>query len=160
MTERKANHHTFVIEREFAYDPSLVFFAYSNPDAKKEWFSGPPDWEAGPSSFDFSVGGRETSSGGPKGGPMHIYNGTFLEIVPNERVINAFAMFADETILTTSMGTTEFRAGGKGTRLKYTEQIAFLDGADHLPDRIQGTEAMFDLLDNYMKQKYGETADA
>ncbi|WP_443748819.1 SRPBCC family protein [Asticcacaulis solisilvae] len=158
MTQRTANHHTFVIEREFPYAPSLVFFAYSNPDAKKAWFSGPPDWVAGPSSFDFSVGGRETSAGGPKGGPMHIYNGTYLEIVPNERIINAFSMHQDETILTASVGTTELRAGGEGTRVKYTEQIVFLDGSDHLAGRIQGTEAMFQLMADYMNKTYGARA--
>ena len=155
MTERTANHHTFVIEREFPYDPTLVFFAYSNADAKKEWFAGPPDWVEGPSHFEFAVGGRETSSGGPEGGPMHIYNGTYLEIVPNERIINAFSMYADETILTASIGTTEMRAAGRGTKLKYTEQIVFLDGSDHLPERIQGTEAMFQLMADYMDRTYG-----
>ncbi len=158
MTQRTATHHTFVIEREFAYEPSLVYFAYSNADAKKEWFSGPADWVEGPSRFEFAVGARETASGGPKGGPMHIYNGTYLEIVPNERIINAFAMYLDETILTASIGTTELHAGAAGTKVKYTEQIAFLDGSDHLPDRIQGTEAMFKLLGDYMNKTYGVRA--
>jgi len=159
MTERKANHHTFVIEREFDYPPSLVYFAYTNPEARKVWFCGPPDWEVGPSRYDFSVGGQETSSGGPKGGPIHIYKGTYLEIVAQERIINAFSMFQDATILTTSMGTTELRPSGQGTKLKYTEQIAFLDGSDHLPDRIQGTQYMFDLLAGYLRQANDEAVD-
>lgn len=151
---RKASHHTFVIEREFGFEPSLVFFAYSNGDAKKEWFSGPSDWEVDEKRFDFRVGGREYSAGGPKGGPAHIYSGTYLEIVPNERIISAFTVHMDEKILTSSQGTTEFRAGGKGTKLKYTEQIVFLDGSDHLADRIHGTQAMFDLMEVYVNRKY------
>ena len=160
MTARKATAHTFVIEREFAYSPELVFFALTNAEAKKVWFSGPSDWKSGPSSFDFSVGGREYSSGGPKGGPMHIYDGRFLEIVPNERLISAFTMHEDETILTASLAVTELEAGGKGTKLKFTEQITFLDGHDHLQGRIHGTEAIFDLLSGYMDAKHGAEANA
>ncbi len=155
MTVRKTNPQIFVIEREFAYSPELVFFALTNAEAKKVWFAGPPGWVSGPSSFDFSVGGREVSSGGPVGGPMHIYDSHFLEIIPNERLINAFTMHEDETILTASLAVTELAAGGKGTKLKFTEQITFLDGHDHLPGRIEGTEAMFDLLSGYMDAQYG-----
>lgn len=160
MKPRSAHHHTFVIEREFAYPPALVFHAFSHAEAKKAWFSGPSDWDVGPSSLDFRVGGHETSSGGPKGGFVSTYDAIYLDIVPDERIITAFTMLMDGTPITTSMATIEFQAGDYGTKTVYTEQIAFLDGSDHLKERIEGTEAMFDLLTHYLTGVHGEHANA
>jgi uncharacterized protein YndB with AHSA1/START domain len=154
MTERSANHHTFIIEREFAYPPSLVFFAYSNPEAKKVWFRGPEDWDRGEASHDFRVGGREKSSGGPKGQWTSTYDSEYLEIVPDARIINAFMMYIDGKPLTASLATTEFKPSAKGTKLVFTEQIVFLDGSDHLENRIEGTEGMFNNLEAYINRTH------
>lgn len=149
--QRQANHHVFVIEREFTHAPSLVFFAWSDGQARREWFHGPEDWVAGEQVFDFRVGGLEIGEGGPKGGFVSRYESRILEIVPNERVITAFMMYMDGVPITASLATTEFKAGDYGTLLKYTEQIAFLDGHDHLPQRIEGTEALFDKFEAYVE---------
>lgn len=158
MTERqitrKTNHQTFTITRDFDHPPSLVFFAFSNLEAKKVWFSGPEDWDRGEASLDFRVGGREKSSGGPKGQWTSTYDSEFLEIVPDERIINAFMMYIDGKPLTASLATTEFKAAGKGTKLVFTEQIVFLDGSDHLEDRIRGTEEMLNSLQAYINKTY------
>jgi uncharacterized protein YndB with AHSA1/START domain len=147
---RQANHHSFVIEREFTFAPSLVFFAWSNEQARREWFRGPSDWTVGEQAFDFRVGGLEISEGGPVGGFVSRYESRILEIVPDERIIIAFMMYVDGAALTASLATIEFKAGDYGTLLKYTEQIAFLDGHDHLPNRIEGSEAMFDNFEHYL----------
>ena len=41
MTERSVVHSTFVIERLYPAAPSRVFFALSNPAAKRRWFVDP-----------------------------------------------------------------------------------------------------------------------
>jgi len=153
--QRQVNHHVFVIEREFTHSPALVFFAFSNADARREWFRGPPEWNQGEQVFDFRVGGLETSEGGPKGGFVSRYESRILEIVPDERIIIAFMMYHDGVPITASLATTEFKAGDYGTQVKYTEQIAFLDGHDHLPQRIEGSEGIFDKLEHYMASKHG-----
>ena len=152
--QRQAHHHTFVIEREFTHAPSLVYFAWTNGEARKAWFHGPEDWTVGEQVFDFRVGGVEISEGGPKGGFVSRYESRILEIVPDERVIIAFVMSNDGAPITASLGTIEFKAGDYGTLLRYTEQIAFLDGHDHLPQRIQGSEALFDNFEYYIETKH------
>ena len=149
--QRQANHHIFVIEREFTYAPSLVFFAFTDPQARGVWFAGPPDWERGEKHSDFRVGGLEVSEGGPKGGFTSRYEGRILEIVPDERIITAFMMYIDGVPMTASLSTVEFQPGDYGTKIKYTEQIVFLDGHDHLPQRIEGSEGMFDLFEAYIE---------
>jgi len=156
---RQANHHIFVIEREFTYAPSLVFFAFTDPQARGVWFAGPPGWERGETRLDFRVGGVEVSEGGPKGGFVSRYEGRYLEIVPDERIISAFMMYMDGTPITASLSTVEFQAGDYGTKIKYTEQIVFLDGHDHLPDRIEGTEGVFDLFEAYIEAHHEPKGD-
>lgn len=146
MTKRSATPATFTIERTFPISRDKVFRAYSDVKMKAKWFGGPEEWERSEHKLDFRVGGRESSSGGPPGGPQHHYNGIHMDIVPNERIVLAYEILVGETRLTVSLGTTELREEGKGTRLVYTEQIMFLDAPEHLEDRKKGTEALFDNL--------------
>jgi len=90
---RQVNHHVFVIEREFTHTPALVFFAWTNADARRQWFRGPEDWVVGEQVFDFRTGGQEISEAGPKGGFVSRYESRILEIVPDERIITAFMMY-------------------------------------------------------------------
>ncbi len=154
---RQVNHHVFVIEREFTHAPSLVFFAWSDAEARRHWFSGPADWVAGEQVADFRVGGLEISEGGPKDGFVSRYEARILEIVPDERIIIAFMMSVDGVPITASLATAEFKPGDYGTLLRYTEQIAFLDGHDHMPQRIEGTEAMFDAFEVYLETPKSES---
>lgn len=62
-------HATFVIEREYKAAPAKVFAAFSNPQSKAKWFVGPEEWDKSNHKLDFRVGGSESVSGGPPGGP-------------------------------------------------------------------------------------------
>lgn len=146
MTKRSATPATFTIERSFPVPRAKVFQAHADPKSKAKWFGGPDEWERSDHKLDFRVGGRESVSGGPPGGAVHYYNAVYMDIVPDERIVIAYDMRLDDTRITVSLGTTEFKVEGKGTKLVYTEQIVFLDGHDHLPERKQGTEALFDRL--------------
>jgi len=154
MSEHSLHHATFTIERKLDFTPQLVFKAWADPEAKVQWFSGPPEWGKDEHALDFRVGGHEHSYGGPPGGAVHKYDGVYKDIVPNERIVLAFDMHLDATLITVSTATIEFRPNGSGTRLIYTEQIVFLDGADNLPGRREGTEAMIDNLEAELKRRY------
>ncbi len=145
MTERSANHATFVIERTLDAPPARVFAAWAEPKAKARWFVGPDAWEKSDHKLDFRVGGQESVSGGPPGGPVHYYNATYQDIVPSERIVSTYDMHLDSTRISVSLSTVEFKPAGSGTRLIYTEQGVFLDGYDSVVDRERGT---CDLLDN------------
>ncbi len=84
---------------------------------------------------------------------MHYFNGLYQDIVPNERIVMSYEMHMDTMRISVSLGTTEFKADGKGTRLVYTEQIVFLDGHDHLAAREEGTRALFDNLAAALERK-------
>jgi len=153
MTERSVTHATFVIERHYDAAPARVFAAWASPAAKGRWFGGPEEWEKSNHELDFRVGGRERVSGGPPGGPVHAYDARYQDIVANQRIICAYDMHLDQTRISVSLATVEFRPEGKGTRLVYTEQGAFLDGYDDAGSREQGTRGLLDQLGAALKQE-------
>jgi uncharacterized protein YndB with AHSA1/START domain len=146
VTERSVEHATFTIERSYEAPPEQVFAAWADPAAKTRWFHGPDEWESGRHQLDFRVGGREVSSGGPKGGPVHTYTATYWDIVPNVRIVYAYEMLMDALRVSVSLATIELDAVGAGTRLTLTEHGAFLDGLDSPAQREQGTGSLLDAL--------------
>jgi uncharacterized protein YndB with AHSA1/START domain len=152
MTGRSAKHATFVIERSYDASPARVFAAWASPAAKGRWFSGPDEWEKSNHELDFRVGGRERVSGGPKGGPVHVYEARYQDIVPNERIILSYDMHLDDIRISVSLATVEFKPVGTRTRLIYTEQGAFLDGYDDPAGREHGTRALLDNLEAALKR--------
>jgi uncharacterized protein YndB with AHSA1/START domain len=153
MPERSVTHATFVIERTYPASPARVFAAWASPAAKGRWFVGPDEWEKSDHKLDFRVGGRESVSGGPPGGPVHRFNNLYQDIVPNERIISSYDMHMDDKRISVSLATVEFKAAGTGTRLVYTEQGAFLDGYDKPADREHGTRALLDNLDKALARE-------
>ena len=147
MTRRSVTHATFAIERTYDASPAKVFNAFADPAAKARWFAGPPDWDLAESTMDFRVGGKETNRGGPKGGPVHSFDTLYQDIVPNERIIYTYDMHLDETRISVSLATVEFKPAGAGTLLIITEQGAFLDGYDDAGSRERGTRWLLDQLE-------------
>ena len=141
MTERTVTHATFTLERTYDAPPTRAFAAWAEPEAKARWFAGPENWKRGNYQLDFQVGGRERLAGGPAGGPIHHYDAIYQDIVPNERIIYGYDMHLDDKRISVSLATVEFKPAGKGTRLTFTEQGAFLDGFDDPAMRERGTGA-------------------
>ena len=146
MVERSVKHDTFVIERTYEASLAQAFAAWSQPNAKARWFVGPGEWESSDHELDFQVGGREHVSGGPKGGPIHTFDARYEDIVPEERIVYTYDMYMDETRISVSLATVEFKPEGAGTRLVFTEQGAFLDGHDTPAERKRGTGSLLDAL--------------
>jgi uncharacterized protein YndB with AHSA1/START domain len=147
MNERTAIHDSFSMARNYNVPPARVFAAWSNPEVKANWF---PKAE----KFDFRVGGQEILRGGPSDGPIYNSIATFQEIVPDQRIVYTFSIDRDETRISVSMMTVEFKSEGAGTRLTYTEQCVFLDGLDTLEDHRHGLKALLDNLDIEMAKLY------
>ncbi|MGH2534654.1 MAG: SRPBCC family protein [Thermomicrobiales bacterium] len=146
MAERSVTHATFVVERTYDAAPARVFTAWADPAVKARWFAGPDEWGPGEFELDFRVGGREINRGGPPGGPIYAFDARYQDIVPDQRIVYAYDMHLDETRISVSLATVEFKSAGAGTRLILTEQGAFLDGHDDPASREQGTGSLLDAL--------------
>jgi uncharacterized protein YndB with AHSA1/START domain len=146
MTARKTVHDTFTLERRYKASPARVFAAWSDPKEKAKWFHGPNEKGRDPLALDFRVGGREHASGVAQDGTRHTYDALYLDIVPNERFILTYWMSIDDVPISASLQTVELFADGSGTRLKFTEQDAFLDGWDDAGSRREGTEQLLKQL--------------
>lgn len=150
MTKRSTTHATFVIERTYDATPERVFRAYADPKSKAKWFGGPPEWNSS-HELDFRVGGAEISKGGPPGGTVHKMTGLYWDIVENERIVMAYDLHLDQTRISVSLGTTEIKSDGKGTKLIYTEQGVYLDGYDDAGQREEGTRELLNQLGAFLK---------
>ncbi|CAH1199113.1 hypothetical protein PAECIP111893_01233 [Paenibacillus plantiphilus] len=139
MNERFVNHATFVVERTYAASPERVYQAWSNQEAKAKWFSKAD-------IFDFQVGGREYSSGGPPEGPVFVFDAVYQEIVPQRRIVYTYTLDSGDTRISVSITTIELIEVEGGTTLIFTEQGAFFDGHDTPEVREHGTNELLDAL--------------
>jgi uncharacterized protein YndB with AHSA1/START domain len=154
MPQRTVTHGSFTLERTFDAPPERVFRAFSEPSIKQRWFGSTDDWENGPHALDFRIGGEEIASGRPPGGgPMSTYKAIYQDIVPDERIVITYDMWLDQTLISVSLATFEFKAAGSGTQLVMTEQDAFLDGFDQLGSREEGSKLILDALEREIKQQ-------
>jgi uncharacterized protein YndB with AHSA1/START domain len=144
MTQRSTQHATFDIERAYDAAPARVFGAWSDPAAKTSWF-GPAQSEE--RTLEFAVGGREHFVAEGPDGSVYTYDARYQEIVPERRIIYTYTMDRGETRISASLSTVDIEAAGEGTRLRYTEQAAYLDGGDTPDQREHGTREMLEKLD-------------
>jgi len=159
MTERSVIHDTFTIERTYQAIPARVFAAFASEQAKNIWGDTGDLQEVpgAPADFDFRVGGRERFSHIWQGVTFR-YDAVYYDIVPDQRIIYSYEMYADGARISVSVATIEFSKSGDGTALTYTEQGAFLDGIDGETApmlRREGTIEMLDNLPAYLADQAG-----
>src|SRR5271168_4862271 len=146
MTESSAVHDTFVIERTYNAPVAQVFRAWADPIVKARWFAGSADALGAGYELDFRVGGREVNRGGPPGGSVYTYESQFRDIVPEQRIVYTYEMWADETRISVSVATAQFHSQDATTQLVLTEQGVFLDGHDTVAQREEGTRLLLESL--------------
>jgi uncharacterized protein YndB with AHSA1/START domain len=158
VTEQPVIHDTFVIERTYPTPVSRVFAAFTTKAAKEAWGdtgdldSPEPGTDSGDSEFDFRIGGHERFGFGYQGVSLR-YDATYYDIVPEQRIIYSYEMYADGVRSSVSVATITFVPVDGGTALAWTEQGAYLNGVDgaeapHL--RRGGTSEMLDGLATYL----------
>lgn len=139
-------HSTFVIERTLPARPKHAFRFWSEPELKKRWTSCHPDWDVLEDRFDFRIGGEEAIRWRTPEGHEQTFRAHYLDIVPERRIIYAFAMTFKGESLSASLATIELSPLGMQTQMVFTEQIAFFGDADAYHQRVGGTEGGFDRL--------------
>jgi uncharacterized protein YndB with AHSA1/START domain len=86
-------------------------------------------------------------------GTTYRYDARYYDIVPDQRIIYAYEMYANDTRISVSVATIEFTKDTAGTALTWTEQGAYLDGIDGPQAsslRKEGTTEMLDGLARYL----------
>ena len=139
--------------------PSRVFAAFASREAKDAWGDDPglepADDTAASTEFDFRPGGRERF-GFKYESRTYSYDALYYDIVPDQRIVYSYEMYAAGARISVSVATIEFAKSGDGTTLTYIEQGAFLDGIDG-PEastlRKGGTEEMLDNLTGYLASR-------
>jgi uncharacterized protein YndB with AHSA1/START domain len=155
MSEKPAVHSTFTIERTYAAPPARVFASFADPAKKRVWLFDGKGFEGQSYSADFRVGGFEKSrftfTGGPPGAPTAgtpMGNDTvYLDIVPDQRIVFAYAMLVGDRRMSASLATVELSPSGGGTRLVFTEQAAFFEPSDGAQLREAGWRGLLAALE-------------
>ena len=164
MTARSVLHDSFTLERLYPAAPSRVFAAFASWEAKNIWGDTgglePAPGVAGEIEFDFRVGGRERF-GHVWRDVTYRYVGLYYDIVPDQRIVYSYEMYADDARLSVSVTTIEFAEAAGGTALTYTEQGAYLDGLDGPganAARREGTAEMLDNLVDHLAKQAGSAS--
>ena len=158
MNDCSVLHDTFSIERPYPAAPSRVFAAFASKEAKDSWGdTGDLEAAAGAASleeFNFRPGGRERFGVNVQG-TTYRYDALYYDIVPDQRIIYAYEMYAGDARISVSVATIEFVKTSDGTALTVTEQGAYLDGIDGAQApalRQEGTAEMLDGLTRYLSK--------
>ena len=135
-----------LIERDFAAPASLVWRAITEPDLVRRWWHARRG-EITACEIDLRVGGRWRYAMRPFGGEEFAFYGEFLEIVPNERIVQTeiFAPFP-ESAATNTMTLAEHDGV---THLRTLVQHATVEARDmHVNSGMEaGMQDAFDLLE-------------
>lgn len=145
MTHIPCTHTDFVIEREFDAAPETVFMAWADPEARRRW----SDCHAEHTTeyrLDFRPLGHETHRVAYPDGRVQEIEKVFFDITEARRIVFAYDIRLDGRRLSTSLVTVEFFPSLRGTRMRYTEQLAYLDGHEDRALRLRGTEEGLDKL--------------
>jgi uncharacterized protein YndB with AHSA1/START domain len=156
MTENAIVHSTFVIDRTYVAPPEKVFAAFADERIKRRWFAEGIGTQVDEFSTDFRIGGGERSrfrfTGGTPGAPppgTRMGNDTtYLDIVPNRRIVFAYTMSVGDRRMSASLATVELVPSGSGTRLTFTEQAAFFDRSDGAELRQEGWRELLKKLED------------
>lgn len=140
-------HKSFTIERTYPATAARVFRAHSDPKKKRRWFAEGDGFVVDSYSLDFEVNGFERCRFryGSEGPPM-TFDGVYLDIVPDARIVFAYAMTVAGEPMSSSLSTIELVPSGAQTLLRYTEQTAFLDGNDASAGRREGSLGLLEAL--------------
>jgi uncharacterized protein YndB with AHSA1/START domain len=146
-------HGTFSVERTYPSPPSRVFAAFSDREMKRRWFAEGEGWEIDEFAVDFRVGGHEVSRFRFEGGAPMGNDTVYLDIVPDRRIVFAYTMTVGGGRISVSLATVEIAPSGGGSRLVYTEQGAFFDGADKPEGREAGCRELFERLGEELRRQ-------
>jgi uncharacterized protein YndB with AHSA1/START domain len=151
MSHPEITHGKFVIERIYEASRAEVFAAWADPAVKARWFMGPEGWTEIRRELDFRIGGEELLHGRLATGET-LFRARFHDIVSDERIVYVYDMYVSAKHHSVSLAAVEFHSARGGTRLVFTEQVAFLDGTLSADGRERGTAVHLDRLAGQLRK--------
>ena len=151
MEEQSVIHNTFVIERSFPKPLERVFSAFADAAKKRRWYAERETHEVEEFVSDFRVGGAERlryrlKEGTPFPGVAISNEGSYLDIIPDRRIVSASTMTLGAKHISSSLMTVELLPTDKGTDMIFTHQGAFFENSGGPEMREAGWRALFDTL--------------
>jgi len=151
--ESSVVHATFSLERVYDASPSRVFTAFEDLPTKRRWMVEGEGWEVDEYTMDFRVGGLESGRFRYRGGPDIRNDTVYQDIVRDRRVVFAYTMTVGEKRISASLATVELIPLDQRTRLTYTEQGAFFDGAENPRAREEGCRELLESLAQELERR-------
>jgi len=154
----------FTLERAFPAALERVYAAFADPQRKRRWFADSPSHEVEHFAMQFDVGGREQTryrfrAGTPFAGTALESEGVFLDILPQRRIVSASTMAIGGQRISASVQTFEFFEHDGGTRLLFTHQAAFFEGADGPEIRRAGWEQLLNQLSDRLRDRQSQPGE-
>ncbi len=151
MEQQSVAHSTFVIERNYPVAPERVFAAFADPAKKRRWFVEGKGMSVEGHEMDFQAGGREHTScrfleGSPFPGATLENHTVYQDIVANRRIVIAYTMSIGGKRISASLATFELLPSDSGTKLVFTDQGAYFEGADGPQMREAGWRGLLEKL--------------
>jgi len=148
-------HSTFVLERSYPKPPERVFSAFTSAPQKRRWFYEGRQTEVEKYDLDFRESGSEHAhlrfkEGSPFPGVAMITETSYLDIMPNRRIVTSSTMTIGENRVSAALVTFEFFPTDKGTDLICTHQGAFFEGSGGPEMRQEGWRKILDNLDKQL----------
>ncbi|WP_417459935.1 SRPBCC domain-containing protein [Kordiimonas sp.] len=113
---------TYTMERVFSAPPTLVYRAWSDPEAKAQWFGALRGVDADMKAEDFRVGGRERFISRSKAGTA-TYDIFYRAIIPDQSIVFECESREPDGHAARSLISVEFHPEGGGTRLVLKEKL-------------------------------------
>jgi uncharacterized protein YndB with AHSA1/START domain len=151
MKEPSVIHNTFVIERNYPKTPAQVFAAFADATRRRRWFAEGDNHEVEEFKADFRVGGDELlryrfKEGAPLPNAVIVNEGSYHDIVPDERIVMASKMSLGNKPISASLVTIELLPNNKGTDLICTHQGAFFENSGGPEMRKLGWQKLLESL--------------
>jgi uncharacterized protein YndB with AHSA1/START domain len=130
-------HETFTVTSKVEAPPETVFRAFADPERRRRWIRMPGSGAR--YSEDFRVGGSDVATSTfrlPEGEQRLLNTATYLEIVPDRRIVWAYTAAVDDVDRWASLVTVELDEDDGGTTLSWTEQVAFLVASERPEDDL------------------------